>query len=409
MGIFLLYFCIDLILMKKIFDEIHGYITLDELETKIVNSAIFQRLRRIKQTSLAYLVYPGAMHTRFSHSLGSFYLSQKICNKLKQEGFITDEEARILRLAALLHDIGQFPFSHSIEPLYLQQNFSNKSLREEILKSNAELEEIFEEYSVDVNKLLEIYNGENPFSSIIDSDVDSDRMDYLIRDSRHTGVQLGNLDLDRLIDTLSYGEGNSIIILEKGLYSLENFYISRLHMYQAVYYHKTILGYELYLRNIYKQVVEDCCPELFDKNYIIKSIANGSITYWDDEWVFSKLYEALSDYDTPESLKIQIKNFLDRNGPKVVFEEISFDKLTTSLEELVMKLERYGIPREAIYPFEEKIRIIDKSKIKVLSKGRYKPLREVSNTLLNVIPDYINIGRIYVDYKFANRARDILS
>lgn len=395
--------------MKKVFDEIHGYITLNDLETKIIDSPIFQRLRRIKQTSLAYLVYPGAMHTRFSHSLGTFYLSQKVGEKLQQSGIITSEELNLIRLSSLLHDIGQFPFSHAIEPLYLQSNLSNKVLRDEIIRNDAELKEIFEEYSVDVGKILQIYNGDNSFSSIIDSDVDVDRMDYLIRDSRHTGVQLGNLDLERLIDTISYGEDGNIIVLEKGLYSLENFYISRLHMYQAVYYHKTILGYEIYLRHIFKQVVESCCPELFNTNYIKKSVNEGSLVYWDDEWVFSKLYEALSDYNTSDSLKLQIKNFLNRNGPKVVFEEVTFDKLTTSLEELVSKLERYGIPRDAIFPFEEKIKIIDKSKIKVLSKGKYKSLKDLSSTLLKSIPEYINIGRIYVDYKFVNRARDILS
>ncbi|MEJ2771076.1 MULTISPECIES: HD domain-containing protein [unclassified Stygiolobus] len=395
--------------MKKVFDEIHGYITLNDLETKIIDSPIFQRLRRIKQTSLAYLVYPGAMHTRFSHSLGTFYLSQKVGEKLQQSGIITSEELNLIRLSSLLHDIGQFPFSHAIEPLYLQSNLSNKVLRDEIIRNDAELKEIFEEHSVDVGKILQIYNGDNSFSSIIDSDVDVDRMDYLIRDSRHTGVQLGNLDLERLIDTISYGEDGNIIVLEKGLYSLENFYISRLHMYQAVYYHKTILGYEIYLRHIFKQVVESCCPELFNTNYIKKSVNEGSLVYWDDEWVFSKLYEALSDYNTSDSLKLQIKNFLNRNGPKVVFEEVTFDKLTTSLEELVSKLERYGIPRDAIFPFEEKIKIIDKSKIKVLSKGKYKSLKDLSSTLLKSIPEYINIGRIYVDYKFVNRARDILS
>ncbi|MFP3346428.1 MAG: HD domain-containing protein [Sulfolobaceae archaeon] len=395
--------------MKKVFDEIHGYITLNDLETKIIDSPIFQRLRRIKQTSLAYLVYPGAMHTRFSHSLGTFYLSQKVGEKLQQSGIITSEELNLIRLSSLLHDIGQFPFSHAIEPLYLQSNLSNKVLRDEIIRNDAELKEIFEEYSVDVGKILRIYNGDNSFSSIIDSDVDVDRMDYLIRDSRHTGVQLGNLDLERLIDTISYGEDGNIIVLEKGLYSLENFYISRLHMYQAVYYHKTILGYEIYLRHIFKQVVESCCPELFNTNYIKKSVNEGSLVYWDDEWVFSKLYEALSDYNISDNLKLQIKNFLNRNGPKVVFEEVTFDKLTTSLEELVSKLERYGIPKDAIFPFEEKIKIIDKSKIKVLSKGKYKSLKDLSSTLLKSIPEYINIGRIYVDYKFVNRARDILS
>jgi HD superfamily phosphohydrolases len=109
--------------MKKVYDEIYAYIKLDDREAKIIDMPEFQRLRRIKQTSLAYLVYPGATHTRFSHSLGTFYLTTILSEKFKQLGIITDEESTYLKYSALLHDIGQFPFSHSLEPLYLEKDY----------------------------------------------------------------------------------------------------------------------------------------------------------------------------------------------------------------------------------------------------------------------------------------------
>ena len=396
--------------MKKIFDEIHGYIMLNDIETKIVDSPIFQRLRRIKQTSLAYLVYPGATHTRFSHSLGTFYLASKIGEKYKENGEMTDEELMYLKLASLLHDIGQFPFSHAIELLYLPKGLSNSVLRNLIIQSDKDLQDVFDEYGIDKNKIISIFMDETFLSSVIDSDVDVDRMDYLIRDSRHTGVQLGNLDLERLIDTISYSENKTVQVMEKGVHSLENFYISRLHMYQAVYYHKTILGYELYLREIFRKVAEICCDEILNPSYLKEIIKNGSITYWDDEWVVSKLYEALASNDVPDLLKLQIKNFFDRNGPKVVFEETSFSPTSTSLNEIIMKLEKYGIPRDSIFPFEENIRIIDKSKIKIITKsGKIRSLREFSSSLLTVLPDTIYIKRVYVDSAYVKRAREIVS
>jgi HD superfamily phosphohydrolase len=396
--------------MKKIFDEIHGYIMLNDLETKIIDSPIFQRLRRIKQTSLAYLVYPGATHTRFSHSLGTFYLATKIGERYKENGEMTDEELMYLKLASLLHDIGQFPFSHAIELLYLPKGLSNSVLRNLIIQSDMDLQDLFDKYGIDKNKIISIFTDETFLSSIIDSDVDVDRMDYLIRDSRHTGVQLGNLDLERLIDTITYSENRTVQVMEKGIHSLENFYISRLHMYQAVYYHKTILGYELYLREIFRKVAEICCSEILNPSYLKEIIKNGSITYWDDEWVISKLYEALASNDIPDLLKLQIKNFFDRNGPKVVFEETSFSPTATSLNEIIIKLEKYGIPRDSIFPFEENIRIIDKSRIKIITKsGKIRSLREFSSSLLTVLPDTIYIKRVYVDSAYVKRAREIVS
>lgn len=395
--------------MKKIFDEVHGYITLNDVETKLVDTSIFQRLRRIKQTSLAYIVYPGAMHTRFSHSIGSLHLANRLAQRFYSEGIIATDEIQDLRIAALLHDIGQFPFSHAIEPIFLSKNISNTYLRDMILSKSNEINEVLDSYSLSSKKIIDILHGNSFISSIVDSDVDVDRMDYLVRDSKHTGVQLGSLDLDRLIDTVSYGENKTIIMLEKGLNSLENFYISRLHMYQAVYYHKTILGYEIQLRRLFSELSNYCCPSIFDESFLKSSIELNYFSYWDDEWVFSKLYEALFDTSIPEDLKLRIKNFLDRNGPKVVYEEISFQDGESRIEENVMKLTKYGIPENFIYPFKESIRIIDKQKIRIKTKNKEKSVKEFSSTLLSVIPSVIHIRRIYVEGMYANKARDILS
>lgn len=392
--------------MKKIYDEIHGYITLGDVEIEIVDSPEFQRLRRIKQTSLAYIVYPGATHTRFSHSLGTFYLASKIGEKLYRSGEINEEELQDLKIASLLYDIGQFPFSHAIEGYYLSQGFGNKELREYILEKSG-IKDTLEKYGFSVSRIIDIYRGNSLLSSIIDGEVDVDRMDYLMRDSRHTGVQLGKLDLDRLIDTISYTH-SGIIVEDKGIISLENFYISRLHMYQAVYYHKTILGYELFLRSLYEQVINYCNKGLKDPSGIREMVREGLLPYWDDEWVISLLYNCLGE-NIPFTIIQKIKNFLNRRGPKVVYDEISYKEEKGYLEDIRNQLERIGIPSDSIYPFEEKISIIDKNKIKILSKGKEKRLKDYSSTLLHVIPDFILIRRVYVDYEYAKKAREVLS
>lgn len=396
--------------MKKVYDEIYGYIRLDDKETRLIDLPEFQRLRRIKQTSLAYLVYPGATHSRFSHSLGTFYLASIIGNRFKELGIINDEELIYLKFSALLHDIGQFPFSHSLEPLYLEHGLSNKELRNLIITKSPNFRYFVDEESIDLNKILDILNGNSLLSSIISSDVDVDRMDYLVRDSRHTGVQLGNIDLYRLLDTIYYGNNNEIIIQDKGIYSLENFYISRLHMYQAVYYHKTIIGYELMLRDIFKTIYECCDSSILDISNIKSLVYEGNIAYWDDEWVFNMLYNYLYSPDSPSYLKQKIKNFLDRRGPKVVYEEIIYgnSNISEKFNKIRDTLQKTQIPSNSIYPIEEKINIVNKNSIKILSNNKEISINEFKSTLIFNMPTILTIRRIYVDYEYAKRAREVI-
>jgi len=396
--------------VKKIYDEAHGYIDLNEIETAVVDSDVFQRLRRIRQTSLAYLVYPGATHTRFSHSLGTLYMADKIGRKMFNEGTLDLTDLSYLRVAALLHDIGQFPFSHAIEGYYLSkygEEGSNENLRTLILKESEELREVFQKQSVDLRKVEEILEGHSYISPIIDSDVDADRLDYLIRDSKHTGVSLGNVDTDRLLDTISYEEGQ-VVVKDKGIQSLENFYVARLHMYQAVYYHKTILGYELLLRKLYEKLIPRCCPSLDSLKGIREMIRLGTFDIWDDEWLFSRLYDSLYDEELPEQLRTLIRAFLTRRGPKVVYEEVLYRESKEDLHTIVKDLEKAGIPKDSIYPFEERIRVMRKDSITVLTKGRKRRLSDYSQTILSEMPESMLVRRIYVDHQFVNRAREVL-
>jgi HD superfamily phosphohydrolase len=399
-------------MVKRIYDEVHGFIELVDEFKEIVDTPLFQRLRRIKQTSLAYMVYPGATHSRFSHSLGSF----SILSRLAEKGNITtDYSIRELRVAALIHDIGQYPFSHAVEGYYIQKNRDQGSNRflSVFLTSYTEIQDILNDYSINTRKVRDILLGEDDLSVAIDNGVDVDRMDYLIRDSKHTGVALGNIDLDRLTTTIKF-QDSMCLVSEKGIHALENFYISRLHMYQAVYYHKTILGYELLLRRIFQDLISECCPELSDVKGIQDMIQGGDFYTWDDEWIYWKLYETLKSEQSPSWLKRLITQFLSRKGPKVVLDLTSYsnrENSGSSIERLLEKrdfLEKVGIPGESIYIFQDKIRILDRNKIAIDTPSGLVELTNYPNTILNTIPSSLTISRLYVDYDYAKKARDAL-
>jgi len=220
---------------KIIRDSIHGDVFLTETEVKIIDTPEFQRLRRIKQLGMSYLVYPGANHTRFEHSIGALHLAGRLCNKLR----ISNEETKLVRFAALLHDIGHGPLSHTSEELlerYLGQ--SHEEITTKVIK-NQNISYLLEIEDINPKEICKIIKGERGYlSKIISSDFDVDRMDFLVRDAHHTGVAYGIIDLDRLINTLTIHK-NSLAVTERGLRAVEALLLARFLMTPTVYLHHT--------------------------------------------------------------------------------------------------------------------------------------------------------------------------
>ncbi len=216
---------------KIIHDPIHGSVRIDGVILELFHSAPVQRLRDIKQLGLTNLVFPGANHTRFEHSLGVYYLTEKICDEL-------DIEKKALTTAAVLHDTGHFPFSHTLE--YLSEYYLNKNHVDLACERVRDLEEILEHYNVDPKEVTKILRREKKgyLSQIIAGDLDVDRIDYLLRDAHYTGVAHGIIDLERILKTLEIREG-SLGINEKGVLAVEGMLIARDLMFASVYFHKT--------------------------------------------------------------------------------------------------------------------------------------------------------------------------
>ncbi len=274
----------------EIRDPVYGFIKFNEWEKEIIEHPVFQRLRRIRQLGLTDMIYPGAMHTRFEHSLGVMHLATKMFDNIirveenkrllkdelayEEEGFKRDRQ--LVRLAALLHDIGHAPFSHASEEIFpinpkTQKNFKHEDYTVAIIKGP--LREIIEKHPVNGNygitaeEVADLLEG-NPKSIrkslfwkvLISSQLDADRGDYLLRDSHHIGVKYGIYDVERLLVTLTLGkdpESEDIIlgVREGGWHVAESLIIARYQMFTQVYYHKTRRAYDYMLKEALKETI----------------------------------------------------------------------------------------------------------------------------------------------------------
>ncbi len=232
---------------RVIRDPIHGYIEIDGLITALLDTVEMQRLHRIKQLGFSYLVYPGANHTRFEHSLGTYHLINLLLNRFT----VPWEEEQELRVAALIHDAGHGPYSHVIEPVIKKYTGKSHEDIEDMLyghtyedesshDESSHIADIIDEYHLDSREIMGYIKGEGKgvFSRILNGEIDVDKMDYLVRDSYYTGVAYGVVDNMRLIQGLNFID-DQLVITEKGILPAEYLLFSRFLMYPTVYNHHT--------------------------------------------------------------------------------------------------------------------------------------------------------------------------
>lgn len=235
---------------KIINDPVYGFITIDdELIYQVVAHPYYQRLRRINQMAMAYLVYPGAVHTRLHHSLGAYHLMYNAINELKSKGIeISPAEEQAAKIAILLHDIGHGPFSHALEDILIE------GMHHETI-SLLIMQELNKQFVGRLQLALDIFTNVHPkkfLHQLISGQLDVDRMDYLTRDSFFSGVNEGVIGYDRIIKMLTVHNGE-LMVEEKGIYSIEKFLVARRLMYWQVYLHKTVLCAEQMLQRVIKR------------------------------------------------------------------------------------------------------------------------------------------------------------
>ncbi len=330
---------------KRITDPVHGTIGLSELESKIINVKPFQRLRNIKHLGLAHLVFPGSDFSRFSHSIGVCSTTGLILQSLRDYfgEKIDDKEIQEYRLAALLHDIGHYPFSHAMEKAIKnyyagtfitkkntkrtksseenEEFFDHERLGKEIIISDPELNQILNKYKIKPDSIYSVFMREKPlkFVNIISSDLDADRLDYLLRMAHHTGMPYGNVDINYLLSQIKLDKDNRLCISSKSIRTADHLLLSRYFAYQQVVYHKTVF--------IFEHILNELIGELFKKNkingskkWVTKAVLNQQEWLeFDDSFVTNKIRE-LYKSSRDNILKAKINSVLNRNPPKLVAE-----------------------------------------------------------------------------------------
>jgi len=407
----------------EIRDPVHGFIQLNEWEKELVNHPSFQRLRRIRQLAWTEMVYPGATHTRFSHSLGVMQVairlyaglvarySDILINEFRYtKDALRGRQQQLVRLAALLHDIGHAPFSHALEELMPECEDTKKPYVHEdytigILEHS--MRDVIENhpfnkqnYGLTVQDITDLFKdppkGENLlWRELITSQLDADRMDYMLRDSHHTGVAYGRYDLDRIAATIALVKlpdqsGYTIGIDEDGTHAAEGLLIARYMLFTQVYFHKTRVIYDYHLKEL--------LAELLSRNrgkFPAPDTKKGVKEFlcWDD-W---RVYSALNADQSSEHEKI----LRERNHYRLLKEtpEVPLPEHLEQMDTLSGLLESNGVDYARInagkswYKTDSGKEIYVKLGKAALSRGTV-PLSEISYAIKGLLP--IRQSRIYV-------------
>ena len=299
----------------QIVDPIHDFITVYPHELELVDTPVFQRLRRIRQLAGAHLVYPGAQHSRFEHSLGTMHIASQAANVLKEKGHLNSKDSENIRMAALLHDIGHGPFSHLFEEvIQKKKKISHEEMGKRlILKS--EIGDIITKSGFDKTFLSKLAFGDSKYqfmNEIISGGLSADMMDYLLRDGYFTGSKHAKVDFMRIIHSLDVH--NKKLSLDKSaLYSFESMMISRYQMFKAVYFHKTVRSAEVML--IQSMLLADDELDLTTDNL-------EKYVQLTDEYVISKLVSLVPRNSDLKRAKQLALEYQQRKLLKCVYENI---------------------------------------------------------------------------------------
>ncbi len=382
---------------KIINDPVYGFITVDHsLLLQIIAHPYYQRLRRIYQMAFAHLVYPGAVHTRLHHSLGSYHLMCNALTELKSKGIeISEDEQLGSKIAILLHDIGHGPYSHALENVLIK-NVHHETLSLRIMNL------LNEEFNGQLQTAIDIFTDNHPkpfLHQLISGQLDVDRMDYLTRDSFFTGVSEGVIGYDRIIKMLTVHDGE-LMVEEKAIYSTEKFLVSRRLMYWQVYLHKTVLCAEKMLIKIIERA-----KELISKSVIVIASTSKLDLFLHDNVTAASINEHINtfslidDYDVMSTVKNWMfhedkilsylcRSLVDRRLLKVELRSNAFD------EEEIKRLRKHaakelnisedethyvaftGEATNTTYdPYDERINILFKN-------GTVKDISQVDNALI---------------------------
>lgn len=409
--------------VAEVKDPVHGYIYLNELERRVVDSPPFQRLRRISQLAGADLTYPGATHTRFLHSLGVMHLAGLAAERFRDRGYLTQDDVQLTRLAGLLHDLGHGPFSHVYdEVLDRHRGMTHEDVTQWLVRESV-VGDILEDGGfsrVEVSQLAvgRLKSRDTPFlNHIITGPLSIDIMDYLIRDSYFAGVEYGRVDVRRLIDSIDLVDGKMAVEYPGALPVLESFILARLQMFNAVYFHRSVRAANVMLGRAMEYADEALALTKFD------SVEDFLRLY--DASVLLRMANLEGDGDAQVARKFALM-YLNRELVKCTYELTvhtpdSFTANILNKESIRRKIEeeiseeagvdpRYvfidvpSVPSVPLHPDRE--RGMDIMFYRRTADGRRpQPLSEVPSILAH-LAKYIDVIRVYAPVEWRGRVEE---
>ena len=378
-------------LMRRVRDSIHDYIDLDELESSLVDTEPYQRLRWIKQLGSANLVYPGANHTRLEHSIGVSHLVKQMAS----QSDVPKDEIPLVSIAGLLHDLGHSPYSHLADELPFGKD--HVEVTQDIINSS-QISDILSDQGLDINEVCNLIKGDHKYGSLISGDIDGDRLDYLMRDSHYTGVKTG-VDTGRLVTKMSISD-NELVIGESGLPVVETFLTSRSIMFPTVYFHPFSRGAELMLARATTAAID-----------------NDVFTY--DSFVSFTDHKFLSELNLAGGLSQKLVNdFEKRNITKRVVsitkdktEEMGISK--SDVEDLELSIaQKLDIESSQIFMDLPPFKVVPAMKVKILKEDGNldyaSNMSTITKSLYEAQFDHWRC-RIYAPSKMSDRATEIAS
>jgi HD superfamily phosphohydrolase len=433
---------------KKIHDPVHGTMGFSEIEVELINTKAFQRLRNIKQLGLANYVFPGADYTRFSHSLGVCHLCGKLYDAKSKLGTIDEQEKQKIRLAGLLHDIGHYPFSHAfeqaIENYYILMvnkkddqivevgskydvekdaedveksepskdisigRIDHESVGRIVLENDAEIIDILQRNGIlasDIYNLFKrnIETDKNAIiANIISSDLDADRLDYLLRSSYHVGLPYGSNDLDYILSQIRTDNHKNICIDPKALRTVDHFLLCRYFDYAQTVFHKSVAGFEEVLKQLIicyliEGNLEGDSQIFYLEKDIIESIKDGSWYAYDDIYIMQLIRNRYKG-EKSEDVKLLAKSILHRIPPKEIikieyikdddsFVKEQFESEIKQLETLKNDISiNFGIAKNNIF-------VWNNHGFKITKVGRNSEIMDIGCTT-GTTGEYNNIDQI---------------
>jgi HD superfamily phosphohydrolase len=356
-------------------DSVHGNVQISEFEMDVIDEPQYQRLRRIKQLGLIYLIYPGANHTRFEHSIGTMHIASKLANHLN----LSEDDIELVRISAILHDIGHGPFSHVSEGVL---SVPHEKLTAHVIQNTSIKDKLTEKFNL--KDIINIINGKGSLGPIVSGELDVDRMDYLMRDSHYTGVSYGVIDVERIVSNLKL---EKYLVLDiKGIQAAEATLVSRYFMYPSVYQHHTTRIVNEMFRRILKMTI--------DKN-IIKEEEIYKYDDFDLTSIFRNnegfIKETINRIDNRDLFKRVHTTKLNKFKNPETFYKISKEQLRKIEEEIAEDFDMdkdYIIVNIAEYPK------FDEMKTQVSTDGKLYHLNEISSIVKALSQARFNIPDI---------------